>query len=73
MNMKREDGGWRIEDGGKGRRLGLGLRLRLGLGGGKTGFTLIELTISAAVASIILVASYLCLNAGVATDRKSVV
>jgi prepilin-type N-terminal cleavage/methylation domain-containing protein len=39
------------------------------LGGGKTGFTLIELTISAAVASIILVASYLCLNAGVATQK----
>jgi prepilin-type N-terminal cleavage/methylation domain-containing protein len=34
------------------------------------GFTLIELTISAAVASIILVASYLCLNAGVATQKS---
>jgi prepilin-type N-terminal cleavage/methylation domain-containing protein len=33
------------------------------------GFTLIELTISAAVASIILVASYMCLNAGVATQK----
>jgi prepilin-type N-terminal cleavage/methylation domain-containing protein len=35
----------------------------------KEGFTLIELTISAAVASIILVASYLCLSAGVATQK----
>jgi prepilin-type N-terminal cleavage/methylation domain-containing protein len=33
------------------------------------GFTLIELTISAAVASIILVASYLCLSAGVASQK----
>ncbi|MGA2542779.1 MAG: prepilin-type N-terminal cleavage/methylation domain-containing protein [Verrucomicrobiota bacterium] len=33
------------------------------------GFTLIELTISAAVASVILTASYLCLNAGVATQK----
>src|SRR5271156_6741980 len=32
-------------------------------------FTLIELTISAAVASIILVASYLCLSAGVASQK----
>jgi prepilin-type N-terminal cleavage/methylation domain-containing protein len=39
--------------------------------GGKEGegFTLIELTISAAVASIILVASYLCLSAGVASQK----
>ncbi len=60
MKMKREDGG-------KGRRLGLRLGLRLG--GRQGGFTLIELTISAAVASVILVASYLCLNAGVATQK----
>jgi prepilin-type N-terminal cleavage/methylation domain-containing protein len=33
------------------------------------GFTLIELTISAAVAAIILVASYSCLTAGVATQK----
>jgi prepilin-type N-terminal cleavage/methylation domain-containing protein len=33
------------------------------------GFTLIELTISAAVASIILVASYMCLSAGVASQK----
>jgi prepilin-type N-terminal cleavage/methylation domain-containing protein len=33
------------------------------------GFTLIELTISASVASIILVASYMCLNAGVASQK----
>ena len=33
------------------------------------GFTLIELTISAAVASIILAASYLCLSAGVASQK----
>ena len=33
------------------------------------GFTLIELTISAAVASIILVASYACLSAGVASQK----
>jgi prepilin-type N-terminal cleavage/methylation domain-containing protein len=33
------------------------------------GFTLVELTISAAVASIILTASYLCLNAGVAGQK----
>ena len=33
------------------------------------GFTLIELTISAAVASIILTASYLCLSAGVASQK----
>jgi prepilin-type N-terminal cleavage/methylation domain-containing protein len=50
------------------------LRLRLGLGLGNPemqpgGFTLIELTISAAVASIILVASYLCLSAGVAGQK----
>ena len=32
-------------------------------------FTLIELTISAAVASIILVASYICLSAGVASQK----
>src|SRR5271169_217212 len=32
-------------------------------------FTLIELTISAAVASIILVAAYACLSAGVATQK----
>src|ERR1700733_11890814 len=53
-------------------------RLGLGLGLGKAaqtnerlprGFTLIELTISAAVASIILVASYLCLSAGVAGQK----
>ena len=37
--------------------------------GRKGGFTLIELTISAAVASIILVASYLCLSAGVASRK----
>jgi len=55
----------RMEDGGKRRRLGL--RLRLGLRSG--GFTLIELMISASVASIILVASYLCLNAGVASQK----
>jgi prepilin-type N-terminal cleavage/methylation domain-containing protein len=36
---------------------------------GRGGFTLIELTISAAVASIILVASYLCLSAGVAGQK----
>jgi prepilin-type N-terminal cleavage/methylation domain-containing protein len=36
---------------------------------GPGGFTLIELTISAAVASIILVASYLCLSAGVAGQK----
>src|SRR5580704_13797880 len=34
-----------------------------------SGFTLIELTISAAIASIILVASYLCLSAGVASQK----
>lgn len=34
-----------------------------------SGFTLIELMISAAVASIILVASYACLNAGVASQK----
>src|ERR1035441_1522975 len=33
------------------------------------GFTLIELTISAAVASIILAASYLCLSAGMASQK----
>ncbi|HEY3864434.1 MAG TPA: prepilin-type N-terminal cleavage/methylation domain-containing protein [Verrucomicrobiae bacterium] len=33
------------------------------------GFTLIEMMISAAVASIILVASYLCLSAGVASQK----
>jgi prepilin-type N-terminal cleavage/methylation domain-containing protein len=33
------------------------------------GFTLVELTISAAVASIILAASYLCLSAGVASQK----
>jgi prepilin-type N-terminal cleavage/methylation domain-containing protein len=37
--------------------------------GANSGFTLIELTISAAVASIILVASYLCLSAGVASEK----
>jgi prepilin-type N-terminal cleavage/methylation domain-containing protein len=56
----------------------LRLRLRLGLGLRAAtqkreiqsgGFTLIELTISAAVASIILVASYLCLSAGVASQK----
>ncbi len=57
-----------------GKRLGLGLRLRLGAEAGKRptpqqGFTLIELTISAAVASIILVAAYLCLSAGVASQK----
>jgi prepilin-type N-terminal cleavage/methylation domain-containing protein len=36
---------------------------------GRGAFTLIELTISAAVASIILAASYLCLNAGVASQK----
>jgi len=46
-----------------GRRLGLRLRKR------SQGFTLIELTISAAVGSIILVASYLCLSAGVASQK----
>jgi len=35
----------------------------------KGGFTLIELMISAAVASIILTASYLCLSAGVAAQK----
>jgi prepilin-type N-terminal cleavage/methylation domain-containing protein len=33
------------------------------------GFTLIELTISAAIGVIVLVASYLCLNAGLATQK----
>jgi prepilin-type N-terminal cleavage/methylation domain-containing protein len=33
------------------------------------GFTLIELTISAGLASVILVASYLCLSAGVASQK----
>jgi prepilin-type N-terminal cleavage/methylation domain-containing protein len=33
------------------------------------GFTLIELTISAAVASIILVASYLCFSAGISAQK----
>ena len=37
--------------------------------GARAAFTLIELTISAAVASIILAASYLCLNAGVASQK----
>ncbi len=36
---------------------------------GNGGFTLIELTISAAIASIVLVASYLCLSAGVASQK----
>jgi prepilin-type N-terminal cleavage/methylation domain-containing protein len=49
------------------RSIRLGLRLRLRLR--PAGFTLIELTISAAVASIILVASYLCLSAGVASQK----
>src|SRR6202142_725629 len=39
------------------------------VGRDQRGFTLIELTISAAVASIILVASYLCLSAGVASQK----
>lgn len=57
----------------KENRLGLGLRV------GEEGlsikrcpinaFTLIELTISAAIASIVLVASYLCLSAGVASQK----
>jgi type II secretory pathway pseudopilin PulG len=55
-----------------------GLRLGLGLRSGTEAqrratragaFTLIELTISAAVASIILVAAYLCLSAGVASQK----
>jgi prepilin-type N-terminal cleavage/methylation domain-containing protein len=46
-----------------------GLRLGLGLKRQAPGFTLIELTISAAVASIILVAAYLCLSAGVASQK----
>ncbi len=50
-------------------RLGLGLRLGLGRKKRPSGFTLIELTISAAVASIILVAAYLCLSAGVASQK----
>jgi prepilin-type N-terminal cleavage/methylation domain-containing protein len=51
-------------------RLRLGLRLRLRKKRrAAAGFTLIELTISAAVASIILVASYLCLSAGVASQK----
>ena len=36
---------------------------------GRSGFTLIELTISAAVASIILIASYACLSAGVSAQK----
>jgi prepilin-type N-terminal cleavage/methylation domain-containing protein len=35
----------------------------------QSGFTLIELTISAAIGVIVLVASYLCLNAGLATQK----
>ena len=35
----------------------------------QSGFTLIELTISAAIGMIVLVASYLCLNAGLATQK----
>ena len=42
---------------------------RLKPGRARGGFTLIELTISAAVASIILAASYLCLSAGVAGQK----
>jgi prepilin-type N-terminal cleavage/methylation domain-containing protein len=41
-------------------------------GGGTTrrsGFTLIELTISAAIGAIVLVASYLCLSAGLASQK----
>jgi prepilin-type N-terminal cleavage/methylation domain-containing protein len=47
------------------------MKVRRREAGGKEGegFTLIELTISAAVASIILVASYLCLSAGVASQK----
>ena len=47
-------------------RLGLRLKRKRRL---EAAFTLIELTISAAVASIILVASYLCLSAGVASQK----
>jgi prepilin-type N-terminal cleavage/methylation domain-containing protein len=55
-------------------RLRLGLRLGLEAPTPKSeiqlrAFTLIELTISAAVASIILVASYICLSAGVASQK----
>jgi prepilin-type N-terminal cleavage/methylation domain-containing protein len=35
----------------------------------QSGFTLIELTLSAAIGTIVLVASYLCLNAGLATQK----
>jgi len=45
------------------------LRLRLRLRKNSKAFTLIELTISAAVASIILIASYACLSAGVASQK----
>jgi prepilin-type N-terminal cleavage/methylation domain-containing protein len=49
----------------KGERIGIKIRSQIKRRP-KGGFTLVELTISAAVASIILTASYLCLNAGVA-------
>jgi prepilin-type N-terminal cleavage/methylation domain-containing protein len=52
------------------KRLGLGLRAATQKREMQPrGFTLIELTISAAIASIILVASYLCLSAGVAGQK----
>lgn len=44
--------------------------MRLGSGRtGERGFTLIELVVSSALMSIILVASYLCLNAGVSSEQ----
>jgi type II secretion system protein J len=36
---------------------------------GRSGFTLIELMISAAIGAVVLVASYLCLSAGLATQK----
>ena len=43
--------------------------MRLAHPGSRRGFTLMELVISSAIASIVLVAGYVCLRAGIATQR----